>query len=124
MLCQLVIPSVFFNNVFRQLIMNTDFEKVIEHMNNIEDDYRGYIQKIMILQIIQNSFLWNVIGGRKIVNSDMFFRGTNMRTNIQNDSSEFEGLLQKMLPKETFIIPEICYINMNDEKKYALCLHT
>ena len=28
-----------------------------------------------------------VIGGRKIVNSDMFFRVTNIRTNVQNDSS-------------------------------------
>ena len=46
--------------------MNTDFEKVIEHMNNIEDDYRGYIQKIMIPQVIQHIYCEILIDGRKI----------------------------------------------------------
>ena len=61
-------------------------------MNNRKDDYRGYIQKIMILQVIQQIFGEMLIGGRKIVKSDMFFEVTNIRTNIQNSSSWFEGL--------------------------------
>ena len=56
-------------------------------MDNIEDDYSGYNQKIMILQVIQQIFSEIVISGRKIVNSDMFFGVTNIRTNIQNDST-------------------------------------
>ena len=37
--------------------MNIDCETIIEHMGNSEDDYRGYIQKIMILQFIQQIFV-------------------------------------------------------------------
>ena len=78
---------------FRTLIMNIDCEKIIENMDNSEDDYIGYIQKIMILQVIQLIFCKNLIGGRKIVNNDIFFEVTNIRTNVQNYSSEFEVLL-------------------------------
>ena len=53
----------------------------------------------------------------KIVNSDMFSGVTNIRTNVQNDSSEFEMLLQKMVSKKPFMSQEICYINGNGERK-------
>ena len=96
--------------------MNIDCEKIIENMDNIEDDYRGYIQKIMILQVIQLFFCEMLIGGRKIVNNDIFFEVTNIRTNVQNDSSEFEGLLNKMVSKKPFMIQVICYINENDKR--------
>ena len=86
-------------------------------MNNSKDYYRGYIQKIMILQVIQHIFCEMLIGGRKIVNSDMFFGVTNIRTNVQNDSSEFEGLLHEMVSKKPFISQYICYINGNGERK-------
>ena len=72
MLFQLVIQSDFFNILFRQLIMNIDCDKIIENMDNIEDDYRGYIQKIMILQVIQQIFCEILIGGKRNVDSDMF----------------------------------------------------
>ena len=50
--------QVLFKNIFfRMLIMNIDYGKVIEHMENSEDDYRGYIQKIIILQAIQKIFV-------------------------------------------------------------------
>ena len=67
--------------------MNIDCEKGLENMYNRIDDYRGYLQKIMILQVIQQIFCEMLIGGRKIVNSDVFFSVTNIRTNVQNDSS-------------------------------------
>ena len=57
--------------------MNIDCKKIIENMDNIEDDYMGYIQKVMILQVIQQFFCGILIGGRKIVNSYMFFEVTN-----------------------------------------------
>ena len=38
-----------------------------------------------------------LIGGRKIVNTYAFFSVTNIGTNVQNDSSEFEGLLHEMV---------------------------
>ena len=57
-----------------------------------------------------------LIGGREIVNSDVFFSVTNIRKNVQNDSSEFEGLLQKMVSHKPFINQEICHIILNGEK--------
>ena len=71
-------------------------------MDNIEDDFRGYIKKIMMLQVIQHIFCVMLIGGRKMVNSDIF-EVTNIRTNVQNDYSEFEGLLHEMVFKKPFI---------------------
>ena len=37
--------------------MDIDFEKIIKHMQNSENNFRGYIQKIMILQVIQDIFV-------------------------------------------------------------------
>ena len=83
--------------------MNIDCEKTIEHIDNIEDDYRVYMQKIMILQVIQPFFFKVLIGGRKNVNSDMLFGVANIRKNVQNDSSEFGGFLHKMVSKKPFM---------------------
>ena len=60
-------------------------------MDNSEDDYRGYIQKVIMLQVIQQCFCDMLICGRNIANSDMFFGVTNIITNVQNDYSGFEG---------------------------------
>ena len=86
-------------------------------MDNSEDGYRGCIQKIMILQVIQNIFCEMLIERRKIVNSDVFFSVTNIRTNVQNYSSDFERLLHKMVTKKKFMSQEICYMNGNGERK-------
>ena len=51
--------------------MNIYCEKVKEHMDNSEDDYRGYTQENIILQVIQQLFSEMLIGGRKIVSSDI-----------------------------------------------------
>ena len=56
-------------------------------MDSSTDDYNGYVQKIMILQVIQQIICEILIAGRKIVNSDVFFSVTNIRTNVQNYSS-------------------------------------
>ena len=48
---------LFLNIFFRQLIMNIDYEKIIEYIDNIEDNYSGCLQKIMILQVIQQIFV-------------------------------------------------------------------
>ena len=40
-----------------------------------------------------------------------------MKTNVQNDSSEFEGLLHEMVSKKTFMSQETCYNNGNGERK-------
>ena len=77
--------------------------KKLEHMDNSEDNYTDYIQKFMILQVIQQFFCEMLIGGRKIVNGGMFFGVANIRTYVQNDYSDFEGLLHKMVSKKTFM---------------------
>ena len=54
-------------------------------MDNIKDDFRGHIQKIMIKQVIQQSFCGLLIRGIHFFNGDMFFGFTNTRKNVQND---------------------------------------
>ena len=71
-------------------------------MDNSIDNYNGNLQKIMILQVIQQIFCEMIIGGRKIVKSDVFISVTNIRTNVQNDSSEFEGLIHEMASQKPF----------------------
>ena len=56
----------------------------------------------MILQVIQKMFCEVLIGGRKVVNSDNIFVLTNIRTNIQEDSSEFEALIQEIISSGLF----------------------
>ena len=97
--------------------MNIDCDKTIENLDNSEDDYKDYIQIIMILQVIQQIFCEIFISGRKFVNSDIFFEVNNIRTNVQNYSSEFEGLLHEIVSKKTFMSQMICYINGNGERK-------
>ena len=72
-------------------------------MDNSEDDYKGFIQKMMMLQVIQQIFCEMLICGIKIVNSDMFFRVTNIRKKFQNNSPYFEGLLHEMVSKKPFM---------------------
>ena len=53
---------------------------------------------------------------RKFVNSDMFLEVTNIRTNVKNDSSYFEGLLHEMVSQKPFMRQYICYINGNGKR--------
>ena len=48
---------LFFNTFFRTLIMNIDCDIMLTNIDNIIDDYNGHIQKIMILQVIQQIFV-------------------------------------------------------------------
>ena len=105
----------FFYIFFRTLIMNIYCGRIKENMNNSTDDYGGHIQKIMILQVIQQIFCEMLFGGRKVFNSDVFFAVTNIRKNVQNDSSKFEGLLHEMISYKPFISQDICHINSNGE---------
>ena len=82
-----------------------------------KNGYRRYIQKIITLQVIQQIFCEILISGRKVVYSDIFFGVTNIRTNVQNYSSEFEGLLHEMVSKKPYVSQYMCYINGNSERK-------
>ena len=46
----------------------------------------------------------------------MGFLITNIRTNVQEDYSEFEALIHKMVSLEIFSNQEICHIDLNGEK--------
>ena len=48
---------LFFDIFFRTLIMNIYCEKFIENLDNSTNDYNGYVQKIIILQVIQHFFV-------------------------------------------------------------------
>ena len=54
--------------------MNIDGDRMLTNLYNSTYDYNVDIQKIMILQVIQQIFCEMLIGGRKIVNSDGFFK--------------------------------------------------
>ena len=88
-------------------------------MDDSEDDYRSYFQKTVILRVVQQIFREILIGGRKIAYTDSFFEATNTRINVQNDSSEFEGLLHKIMSKKPVINQEISYINVDGEMKFS-----
>ena len=85
--------------------MNIDGEKVIEHTNNIEDDYKGYIQKIMILQVMQQIFCEMLIGGRKMVNSDIFLKSLISGQMFKMILQILKGYFTKQFVKETFYEP-------------------
>ena len=86
------------------------------NLDYITNDYNGKLQKIMIPQVIQQMFCEMLVGGRNFLNSDVFFPVTNIRKNVQNDSSEFEGIIHEMVSWKPFSNQEICHSNVNDEK--------
>ena len=90
---------------------------MLTNLDNSIDDYNGHIQKIMILQVIQHIFCEMLIGRRNILNSDDIFLITNIRTNVQEDSSEFEALIHETISFEIFSNQEICHIDLNGEKR-------
>ena len=47
----------------------------------------------------------------------MLFGVANIRTNVQNDSSEFGGFLHKMVSKKPFMSQVICCIIGDGERK-------
>ena len=101
------------------IIMNIDCERMLTNLEVSIDDYNGHIQKIMILQVIQQIFCEMLIGGIKIVNSDDIFLITNIRTNVQEDSSEFEALIQEIISSEIFSNQEIFHIDLNGKKRIS-----
>ena len=84
-------------------------------MGNSEDHFRRYFQKIAILRFVQQFSCGILIGGRRKIYTDSFFEATNIRRNAQNESWEFEGLIQKNMSKKPFINQEISYINFYGE---------
>ena len=57
---------IFFNIFFIQLIVNIDCDVIIENLDNSEDHYGCAIQKIVILQVIQQTFFEMLISGRNV----------------------------------------------------------
>ena len=82
--------------------MNIDCDKITEDLEDSEDELSSNFQKILILRVVQHIFCELLIGGGGIVNSDLFFLVTNIRTNVQNNSSEFEGLIHEMVSLKIF----------------------
>ena len=54
--------------------MNIDCDKIIENLDNSEDNLRCHIQTIMILQVIRHIFCEMIIGGRKIATLIRFLK--------------------------------------------------
>ena len=88
---------------------------MIEELDDSEDGFSSNLQKILILQLIQNIICKNLIVGRKTVYTDSFFEVTNTRKDVKNDSPEFDGLLHEMVSKGLFINQEISYMKKKGE---------
>ena len=73
--------------------MNVDCEKMIKILDDSGDNFGIYFQKIVKLRVIQHIFCEMLTGGRKLFYTDSFLKVTDIRKNVQNDLSEFEGLL-------------------------------
>ena len=124
MLCQLIISSAFFSIFFRQVIMNIDFVKMIEHLDNREDYYRSYNQKIMILQVIQQIFCEILIGGRKIVNSDMFLESLIPGKCSKAILRSLKGKFTELCQRNPLWAKKYVALMVMVKENYALCLHT
>ena len=71
--------------------MNINCKKHIENLDNSEYYYKGCIQKMIKLQVVQHICCEVLIGGIKIVYTDMFIKATNIIIVFQNYLSWFEG---------------------------------
>ena len=99
--------------------MNIGYEKMINSLDDREDNFRSYFQKLLILRVVQQCFCEISVSGIKIAYTDSFFEATNIRKSVKNDSSEFEGLLHEMMYKKPFIDQEISCINFDGERKLS-----
>ena len=64
----------FFIICFRTLIMNIDCGKIIPNLDARTDDYNGYIQKNILLKVIQQNFCEMLIVGRNLLSVMGFFQ--------------------------------------------------
>ena len=71
------------------------------------------------MRVIQQIFCGMLICGRKIVYNNSFFKVTNISKHVQNDYSDFHGLLCNIVFKEPFINQDISYINGNGVMKIS-----
>ena len=83
--------------------MNIDCEKIIEELDYSEEIFRSYFQKILILQVIKHIFMKCSLAKERIIYTDSFFKATTIMESVQNNSSNFDGLINKMVSKEPFI---------------------
>ena len=78
-----------------------------------------FISRKLYTAIHPTDFCEMLIGGRKVVYTNSFFEVNNIMKNLQNESSEFNGLLYVMLSKKPFINQDISYINGKGEMKFS-----
>ena len=63
-----------FNIYIIQLILNIDCNKIIEEIDDREDEFTNNIQKTLIMRVIQKCFCEMLIGGRKTIYTDSFLK--------------------------------------------------
>ena len=98
--------------------------KVIENLDNITDDYRGYIQKIITLQAIQQVFKEMLVGGKKIVNSDIFFQSLISGQMFKMIFQSLKGYFMKWRQRKPLLSKRCVTLMGMVREKYELCLHT
>ena len=122
--CQLIVSGSFLQYLLQTVNHEYQLWKIMESFDNSEDDYRCLIQKIMILLVIHKMFCEVLISRAEIVYTHMFFKVTNIRKNVQNDSSYLKSYFTKwcrcnhLWSKSYVILMGIVKGN------YSLCLNT
>ena len=98
--------------------------KNIENQDNSTDGYNGYVQKIMILQVIQQIFCEMLIGVRKIVNSDVFFQSLISGQMFKMIFQSLKGYFMKWRQRKPLLSKRCVTLMGMVREKYELCLHT
>ena len=93
-------------------------------MDNSTDNYRGYKQKIMILQVIQHIFCEILIGGRKLLTVICFSRSLITGQMFKIILDILKGFFAKGCHRNPLLAKIYVTLMGMVKETYALCLHT
>ena len=115
---------IFFNILFKTLIMNIDCEMFLANLDNSTDDYRCHLQKVMILQVVQQFFCEMLIGGKKLWTVMCFFHSLISGQILKIILQSLKVYLTKLCHREPLITKRYVTIILMTKEAYTLCQHT
>ena len=117
-----------FQMIFKYLFLNVILEywlwKIIESLDNSIDDYTAYVQKFMILQVIQQIFWEMLFGERKVFNSDVFFQSLISGQIFKMIIIILKGYFTRWFHRNPLLTKSYVTLIWMVKRVYALCQHT
>ena len=123
MSCQLFISSAFFYIFFTTFIVNIDCKNIIENLDNSTDDYNGYIQKVMILKVIQQIFVKCSLVEEKLLTVMCFFRSLISGQMFKTILRCLKGYLTRWCHRNPLSTNRYVTFVWTVKESYALCQH-